>query len=86
LTIGLLARRRCYVSATVDGRKAIEQLLPEGDHRTLDVKREMVLTAGDAAAIVLTLNGAPARPLGKTGEVVTVRVNPANFKDYLSTR
>jgi len=86
LTIGLLARRRCYVSATVDGRKAIEQLLPEGDHRTLDVKREMVLTAGDASAIVLTLNGAPARPLGKNGEVVTIRVNPANFKDYLSTR
>ena len=86
LTIGLLARRRCYVSATVDGRKAIEQLLPEGDRRTLDVKREMVLTAGDAAAIVLTLNGVQARPLGKTGEVVTVRVNPANFKDYLSTR
>jgi transcriptional regulator with XRE-family HTH domain len=86
LTIGLLAKRRCYVSATVDGRKAIEQLLPEGDHRTLDVKREMVLTAGDAAAIVMTLNGAPARPLGKNGEVVTVRVNPANFKDYLSTR
>jgi cytoskeleton protein RodZ len=86
LTVGLLARRRCYVSATVDGRKAIEQLLPEGDHRTLDVKREMVLTAGDAAAIVLTLNGAPARPLGKNGEVVTVRVNPANFKDYLITR
>ena len=46
----------------------------------------MVLTAGDAAAIVLTLNGAPARPLGKNGEVVTVRVNPANFKDYLSPR
>lgn len=86
LTIGLLARRRCYVSATVDGRKAIEQLLPEGDHRTLEVRREMVLTAGDASAIVWTLNGAPARPLGKTGEVVTVRVNPANFKDYLSTR
>jgi len=86
LTIGLLAKRRCYVSATVDGRKAIEQLLPEGDHRTLDVKREMVLTAGDAAAIVLTLNGAPARPLGKNGEVVTIRVNPSNFKDYLSTR
>jgi len=86
LTIGLSARRRCYVSATVDGRKAIEQLLPEGDHRTLEVRREMVLTAGDAAAIVMTLNGAPARPLGRAGEVVTVRVNPANFKDFLSTR
>jgi cytoskeleton protein RodZ len=86
LTIGLLARRRCYVSATVDGRKAIEQLLPEGDQRTLEVRREMVLTAGDAGAIAMTLNGAPARPLGRANEVVTVRVNPTNFKDYLSTR
>jgi len=86
LTIVLSARRRCYVSATVDGRKAIEQLMPENDHRTLDVRKEMVLTVGDAAAIVMTLNGAPARPIGKTGEVVTVRVNPANFKDYLQTR
>jgi cytoskeleton protein RodZ len=86
LTIGLLARRRCYVSATVDGRKVIEQLLADGDQRTIDVKREMVLTAGDAAAISLTLNGEPARPLGKSGEVITVRVNLANFKDYLSTR
>ena len=86
LTIGLLARRRCYVSATVDGRKVIEQLLADGDQRTLEVKREMVLTAGDAAAIALTVNGEPARPLGKSGEVITVRVNLANFKDYLSTR
>jgi cytoskeletal protein RodZ len=83
LTIELLTRRRCYVSATVDGKKAIEQLLPEGDRRTLDVRREMVLTAGDAAAIVMTLNGAQARPLGKNGDVVTVRVNPGNFKDFL---
>ena len=82
----LSARRKCYVSATVDGRKAIEQSLTETDHRTLEVRKEMVLTVGDAAAIVMTLNGAPARAIGKSGEVVTVRVNPANFKDYLQTR
>ena len=46
----------------------------------------MVLTAGDASAISLTLNGAEAKPLGKSGEVVTTRVNLANFKDYLQNR
>jgi uncharacterized protein DUF4115 len=61
-------------------------LLQVGDQRTIDIEREMVLTAGDAAAIALTLNGAAARPLGKTGEVITVRVNPANFKEYLASR
>jgi hypothetical protein len=46
----------------------------------------MVLTAGDASALSLTLNGAEARPLGKAGEVVSTRLTPANFKDYLQNR
>ncbi|SRR6266545_688060 len=86
LTINLWVKRPCFVSATVDGKKAIEQLLQVGDQRTIEVKTEMVLTAGDASAIVMTLNGAEARPLGKTGEVVTARLNPANFKEYLPLR
>jgi len=49
LLINVSARRPCWVSATVDGKKAIEQLLQVGDERTVDVRREMVLTAGDAA-------------------------------------
>jgi len=46
----------------------------------------MVLTAGDGAALAVTLNGAAARPLGKAGEVVTARFNLANLKDYVQTR
>ncbi len=85
-TVSLTATRPCWVSATVDGQKAIERLLQIGDQRTIEVRREMVLTAGDASAIVLTFNGAAARPLGKSGEVVTARFNLANFKDYLQVR
>lgn len=86
LTVGLTARRPVWVFATLDGRKAIERLLRAGEQQTLDVHRELVLTAGDAAAISLTLNGAPARVLGKAGEVVTTRVGPSNYKEYLQTR
>ena len=74
------------MSATVDGQKAIERLLQSGEQKTLEVRRELVLTAGDASAISLTLNGAEAKPLGKSGEVVTTRVNLTNFKDYLQNR
>jgi hypothetical protein len=52
----------------------------------VEVRREMVLTAGDASAITLTLNGAEARPLGRAGEVVTTRVNLSNFKELLQNR
>jgi cytoskeletal protein RodZ len=86
LTVSLSVSRPCWVSATVDGKKTIERLLQPGDQQRIDVRREMVLTAGDASAIALTLNGVEARPLGKTGEVVTVRFNLTNFKDYLPGR
>jgi hypothetical protein len=43
-----------------------------------------VLTAGDAGALRVMLNGAAARPLGAAGEVVTRRLTPANFMDYLA--
>ena len=83
LTIGLAVTRPCWVTATVDGERKIARLLQPGDAQTIDVRQELVLTAGDAAAIAMTLNGIDAKPLGKAGEVVTWRVNPANFKDYV---
>ena len=52
---------------------------------TLAVPTELVLTAEDAGAVVLTLNGAAARLLGRAGEAVTARVTPTNFRDYLSS-
>lgn len=83
LTIELAVRRPCWISATVDGQKAIERLLQPGDRQTIDVRREMVLTAGDASAVMLTLNGREGRALGRQGEVITARVNPTNFRNYL---
>jgi cytoskeletal protein RodZ len=86
LAVQLSTSRPCWVSATVDGKREIERLLQPGEKTTVDVKREMVLTAGDAAALALTLNGAEARPLGKAGEVVTARVNLTNYKTFLQAR
>jgi cytoskeleton protein RodZ len=84
--VGLSVKRPCWVSATVDGHVAIERLLAPGDLRKIEVRRELVLTAGDASAVTLTLNGAEARSLGKTGEVVTARLNLTNFKGYVLSR
>jgi len=83
LTIVLSVKRPCYVSASIDGERTIERLLQPGERQTIEVQREMVITAGDASAITLTLNGAEAKPLGRTGEVVTARFNLTNYKDYV---
>jgi hypothetical protein len=86
LTVGLTVARPCWVTATVDGQRTINRLLQPGEKHTIEVRKELVLTAGDASAVALTLNGAEARPLGNSGEVVTVRLNPANFKTYVQNR
>jgi cytoskeleton protein RodZ len=86
LTVALTARRPCWVSATVDGRKSLERLLQPGEQQIVTVRREMVLTVGDASAIDVQFNGADGRALGKAGEVVTARFNLMNYKDYLRVR
>ena len=89
----LAADRRALGDARLlgvgDGGRAdarSQRLFQAGEEQTFDVQKELVLTAGDAAAISLKLNGADARPLGKTGEVVTTRLTLDNFKDFLITR
>jgi len=86
LTVGLSARSPVFVQATADGRIVMDRLLQKGERQVIEVKRELVLTAGDASAVSLTLNGAAGRPLGKAGEVVRTRLTPGNFKDYLLVR
>ncbi len=86
LTVGLAARRLVWLSVTADGRKVIRRLLQPGEQETIELARELVMTAGDAAAVQMTLNGAEARTIGGSGEVVTVHVTPANYKEYLSPR
>jgi cytoskeleton protein RodZ len=86
ITVGILAVGPCWVSATVDGAAAIQRELRAGERLTLEVRRELVLTAGDAGALTLTLNGQNARPLGKANQAVTTRVNLSNFKEFLAAR
>ena len=84
LMVGLLVTAPCWVSAIADGQQVIERQLQVGERQNLEVRRELVLTAGDAGALVITLNGANAKPLGRSGQVVTTRLNLTNFKDHLA--
>jgi cytoskeleton protein RodZ len=86
LVVSFLTTRPCWIAATVDGRVALRQLFQAGARETLDAERELVLTAGDAGALELTLNGIQARPLGGPGEVITARFNAGNVGTYVPSR
>ena len=85
LAVSVAASRTCWLATTADGQKR-ERMLQPGERETFDVRRELVMTAGDAAAITMTINGVRAKPLGKDGVPATVRLNPTNYKSYLEGR
>jgi cytoskeletal protein RodZ len=84
VTVAVVATASCWVSAIVDGERVVSRQFQTGERIAFEVGRSVVLTAGDAAALSVTINGEEARPLGSAGQVVTVRVTPANFKEYLA--
>jgi hypothetical protein len=48
--------------------------------------RVLTFRVGDAAALQLSLDGEPARPLGASGEVVSVRITRGNYRSLLPAR
>jgi transcriptional regulator with XRE-family HTH domain len=84
LRVRLEATGPCWVAVIIDNQEVPGRLLQAGDREELDVRHELVLTAGDAAALSVTLNGIPTRPLGGPGQVVTARMNLSNFSSYLA--
>ena len=85
VTVAVVATGPCWVSAIVDGERVVAREFQTGERIAFEFGRSVVLTAGDAAALAVTINGEEARPLGSAGQVVTVRVTPTNFKEYLAT-
>ena len=85
LIVQVLATRRAWVSATVDGRRAVQKEFQPGEAQTFEATKDIVLTTGDSGGVAVTVNGMPAKPLGANGQVVTTRLNLQNFKEYLLT-
>ncbi len=83
IRVVLAASAPSWVIASVDGKKTINRLVEAGQQETLEARREVALTAGNGGAIVMTVDGASGKPLGASGQTVTVRINRANLRNYL---
>ena len=57
ISIVLSMSRPCWVSATVDGRRAIYRILQPGERETLAAERDIAIRFGDAGAVTWTING-----------------------------
>jgi cytoskeleton protein RodZ len=78
-------QRECWVSLKTDGKIFFSGLMQAGDRREFGASDEVVITVGDAGAFTFTINGQAARPLGTSGQVVTVVITPQNYMTFLQT-
>jgi len=76
----ILALRRVWVRVTVDGTREVERELNANERIPLGAGRTIVIRAGNAGAIRLTINGEDRGTLGPEGEVMTrtVKTPPSN--------
>ena len=78
LSVTVSARRRAWVRLGTDGTSSTSGFLQAGDKRVLTATREVNIHSGDAGALLVSVNGAPAAPFGKDGAVMTRRLTPTS--------
>jgi hypothetical protein len=67
----LNVQRRVWVRVLLDGERAVEREVPAGTRIPLQADRAIVIRAGDAGAVRVTINGVDRGPLGKDAEIIT---------------
>ena len=53
-----------------------------GEQRVIDVRDELLLLIGDAAAFQYSINGVTGRRLGPPGEVRRIRITRENYSEF----
>ena len=84
LTIVLHPSEDCWVSLTVDGESVFSRVMRAGERESYEADEEIVLNVGDAGAFAFAINQQDGRSLGASGEVVTARITPQNYRSYVA--
>ena len=84
LRLEIQVRSACWVSVRADGRVAVYKLMQRGERALVEAHDTLVLNIGNAGAFAYRINGAPGRPLGRPGDVVTIRITEDNYKTFLA--
>jgi cytoskeleton protein RodZ len=74
---------KCWVSVDNDKGRVIQKILEPGEAQTFDASEHFFIVIGNAGGVHLRINGLPARPLGKPGEVVKMLINSKNIPDLV---
>ncbi len=83
MTLTISAEKTCWIRMAVDGTQPVERTLRPSETLVLHALDSASIRVGDAGAIKLFINSRPARPLGRSGEVVSRLITMENHASYL---
>jgi cytoskeleton protein RodZ len=73
----------CWMSLTGDKKTLFNGIVQPGETPAFDAKESFEIVLGNAGGLTLKINGKPAKPLGKPGEVVKLTIDNQTLQDLI---
>lgn len=84
ITVAINLTGNCWMKVTVDGKTQFEGMLTEGTQKTWTAQEEIKIRAGNAGAVLLSLNGASAQPAGDIDTVKDLTFTPTSTPEEIA--
>jgi cytoskeleton protein RodZ len=84
VTIEISFEAETWIQVYADGVLKLDGLFPPGAKARAQAAERLLIHVGNAGGFSFLLNGKPAKPLGRAGQVITdIKITPDNIKDFL---
>lgn len=84
VTIEIAFEAETWIQIYADDVLKVDGLFPPGTTAKAQADEQILIHTGNAGGFGFLLNGKPAKPLGRSGQVITdIKITPDNFKDFL---
>jgi cytoskeleton protein RodZ len=83
LELEFAATEPCWISVDRDGSPALRKTLAPGEVQSLSAAEKFFVILGNAGGVQMKINGKPAKKLGKSGEVIRIRINGTNLANLI---
>jgi cytoskeleton protein RodZ len=87
VTIEITFNDATWIHVRSDGEIKIDGVFPAGTSARAQADDLLLIHTGNAGGFTFLLNGQRAKPLGRSGQVLTdIKITPASFKEFLEVR
>jgi cytoskeleton protein RodZ len=86
VTIEISFQAETWIQVYTDGVLKVSGLFPPGAKAQAQAAERLLIHVGNAGGFTFLLNGKPAKPLGRSGQVITdIKITQDNLKDFLQS-